>query len=105
MLMPRLIPLYDDGKLKITYRHSPNPGEEDKIVSMDDHELWVGEDLRYILQRGILSEFAQEDKEKLPERLERLCPTIGIALKEKGLDYKDAVIAIAQARVKELEQG
>ena len=54
--------LYEEGQLKITYLHSPEPGRENEVISREDHELWIrdksGGWSRYILQRGILRELA-----------------------------------------------
>ena len=66
--------LYDNGKLKITYLHSPEPGKEDKIISHEDHELWIkdnGEWNRYIIPMGILKELVLTSQGKSPLDLSR----------------------------------
>ena len=62
-------PLYKKDKIKITYLHSPEPGKEDEIISVEDHELWLQDEdeggrkylewNRYIIPRGVLKELAR----------------------------------------------
>src|SRR3989344_8860016 len=59
--------IYDEGKLRISYLHSPERGKEKEVISGEDHELWIkdrrNEWSRYVLPRGILKELAFISKE------------------------------------------
>ena len=68
--------LYERGKIKITYLHSPEPGREKEVISGEDHELWIrkGENewRRYILQREILRELADAAKRSSSDLVDKL---------------------------------
>jgi len=100
-------PLYEDGQLKITFLHSPEPGENDKIISTEDHELWIkekDEDQRYALPRGCLNEFAQTKRDRLESKLRNMNPEIKSALEKNGLTIDSAHIAICQAYIENEER-
>ena len=64
--------LYEADRLKITYLHSPEPGKESKVISAEDHELWMQIDgiwKKYILERGILEELAHTAKKGIFSRV------------------------------------
>ncbi len=104
--MPEESPLYEDGKLKITFLHSPEPEEEDKIVSTEDHEIWIKDktQTRYALPRGCLNEFAQTERGRLESKLNNMNPEIKFTLEKNGLTIDSVHIAICQAYIKNEER-
>jgi hypothetical protein len=88
--------LYEKGRLKITYLHSPKPAEESKVISIEDHELWIkGIDEkwnRYIIQRGILRELARTAKKRpicLMAKLDLINPNILNDMARERITYND----------------
>ncbi|MBI2628938.1 hypothetical protein HYW74_02555 [Candidatus Pacearchaeota archaeon] len=100
--------LYEDDRLKVTYLHSPEPGEQAKIISAEDHELWIKLDGNewgnYIIPRGILDEIATTKGLKKIERIfNTFNPDLMHHLRNQRLTTADVALAMAQAKISELE--
>jgi len=102
--------LYEDGRVKVTYLHSPEPGREDEVVSGEDHELWLknrnGEWGRYIIQRRILRELSErarrvEDLFDFTSRLDLVNPFILRHLEREGINLGNVRQALLGAYRKE----
>ena len=96
--------LYEKGRIKVTYLHSPEPGAESEVISREDHELWInrqkGEVGRFILQRGILKELADTARKsysELARKLEILSPFMRYELHDNGITLRDAGQAFIEA--------
>lgn len=102
--------LYEKGRVKITYLHSPELGKENEVISGEDHELWLkdetGEWNRYIIQRGILRDLSkrvEEDLSGLVDMLNRINPFILTDMEREGITLKDVNKAVLGAYQKEEE--
>ena len=103
--------LYEKGRLKITYLHSPEPGREKEVISGEDHELWIkdknNEWNRYIIQRGILRELAgaaENDSSRLVGILNRTIPDIFSGMRRWKIRLGEIGTAFIEAYQKEQEE-
>lgn len=83
--------LYDDGRIKIVYQ----PGR-------DGHGLIIGNQFLF-LDRGILEELARTSSRGLIPKFNSIDSSFGYIFEREGLSYPTVGLAIAQARIKELE--
>jgi len=104
--------LYADGRVKVTYLHSPEPGREEKVTSTEDHELWIkgrsDEWMRYIIPRGVLRELSEgsgrgESLQDLASKLNSINHFILEELGREGIDLTSVQRAIVGARQTEEE--
>ncbi len=100
--------LYEKGRIKITYLHSPETGKENEVINREDHELWIKEEAnewnRYIIQRGILRELsrtAEKSSSGLVSLLNRINPDIFLGIKRGGIVFGDVGEAFIGAYKKE----
>ncbi|MEN9625925.1 MAG: hypothetical protein RL557_253 [archaeon] len=93
--------LYKDVQLMITYLHSPESGRETEVVSVEDHELWMKSDKawtgRYILQRGVLRELADDAQEGRYSVIELKLNSVDHALLREMHECNISVLALAKA--------
>jgi len=100
--------LYDNDNLKITYLHDPEA--ETKIISYEDHELWVNNKdnwEKYILQRGILKELANvvlENPSLLVTKLMNINMDVCRSLIYAGIDFSSVGQALVGAYKNEEKQ-
>lgn len=87
-------PLYQDTQIKID--HLPN--------SADDHILYIdhnGEDLEYIIPRGVLHELARLPRGGIEEKIAVWNPNILFMLEQKRIPVDGLHISICQAYMEE----
>lgn len=102
--------LYEKGRIKITYLHSPEIGKENEVISGEEHELWIKDETsewnRYIIQRGILRELsgtAEKNPSGLVNIMDRINPDIFGGVKREGIALGDVSKAFIGAYQKEKE--
>ena len=114
--------LYEQGRIKVTYLHNPEPGRQNEVVSVEDHELWLQDENNewnnYIIQRGVLRELAQTAKRDadglelvsmllismlLISMLDRVNPHILWFAQQQDIRLKDVANAFIGAYKKEQE--
>lgn len=99
--------LYEKGRVKVTYLHSPEPGKENEIISGEDHELWLkdrgGEWRRYVIQRGILQDLSRvaNDKSRLADMLNRINYYVLHDMEKEGIALEDIGQVVLGAYQKE----
>lgn len=95
--IPReLRPLYEDPKIVIRDYDMRDP---------EAHVLYfVKSDKEYLLQRGILKEFAQTPRGNLEIKLQTVNPLIIFNAREENLEISDLHLAFCQAYIEESER-
>ncbi|MDD5133661.1 MAG: hypothetical protein PHD81_00760 [Candidatus Nanoarchaeia archaeon] len=91
-------PLYQDEEIKVDYL----------LNSFEDHRVYLkegrGEELNYIIQRGILKDIARTPRGGLVSILSRCNPQILYALKEMDIEVDGLHVALCQAYAEQEER-
>ena len=86
-------PLYQDDKLKIGYL----------LDSIEDHLLYIGEEIELIIPRGILRELGKTPRGEIGSKIQNFNPNISFYLREQGIEINGLHVALCQAYAKEEE--
>ena len=85
-------PLYEDKTFRIDYLpKSP----EDHVVYFKEKS--TGEELNYIIQRGVLRDLAQVPTTDLPDLVDRVSPMLLFVLDKEGVPVEDFQKAVSTA--------
>lgn len=88
-------PLYEDEQIKIDYLPS----------SIEDHLLYIkeksGEESRYLMERGILSELARTSRGGIERKIATINQSILFTLREEKIGIDGLHVALCQAYAEE----